>query len=323
VSFIPEMTLASFKTQNMKNLLLRIFAVLILPFVLLILDADAILIDVPSILSVVIPILLSAYCLHRGAGQAWARTLLVLGVPVGLQSTTIGLIQITSSLSESQYAGASFAIALVTIFYGGIISAMGYAMGGDEILDDRETTQVLWWLSPLLVILGVSIWIMLSGGIYSIHMYLRWDACLIFVAVMISFLILRDTKPRLNRIIEASLYGSIICVALAVLKWFWESSFSDDQSIKDTLIFASVGLLYGSSIYIAAYLIAFQKRSTSDVDAGLMNWHFLEINAFLYFLIIAPTGLQESMAQKEQLIETNAKKKEIIERIERIEEQLK
>ena len=54
-----------------------------------------------------------------------------------------------------------------------------------------------------------------------------------------------------------------------------------------------------------------------------MNWHFLEVNAFLYFIMIAPTSLPESLLKIEASKQTAAQQKELSERISALEAEIK
>jgi len=54
-----------------------------------------------------------------------------------------------------------------------------------------------------------------------------------------------------------------------------------------------------------------------------MNWHFLEVNAFLYFITIAPTSLPESLNKIETSKQLATQQKELSERITALEAEVK
>ena len=278
------------------------------------------LVDVPSAILVFIPAIVAAICLRLGTGQHWARTFLVLGVPLGLVSTSIGLVQIALSITDVRSVGPAMAVCLITLLYGGLVSAIGFAA-----VDNEETTRpragsTLWWAFPMMLIVTLSAWAM--GSAWT-PQFLRTDVLLVTLASIVTFMSFRRSTPPFTRWAEATLFSSIICVGVGVLNWFNNSDYAAGNIDVDAIIFASVGVLYGCALYIGAYFYSFRHGQSEFNDGPRMNWHFLEVNAFLYFITIAPTSIPESINKIETSKQLATQQKELSERITALEAEVK
>ncbi len=276
--------------------------------------------DVNSAILVFIPAFVAAICLHFGFGQHWARTLLVLGVPLGLLSTSIGLVQIVTSITDTGAAGPAMAVCLITLLYGGLVSAIGFAAHNSENLTPHRAGSVIWWALPMVLIAILAAWA--SWASWTPH-FLRGDVLVVTLASIVTFMSFRRNSPSITRWAEATLFSSIICVGLGVLRWFGNTNYIDGNIDFDALTFAIVGVLYGCTLYIGAYFYSFRYGQSDFGDAPRMNWHFLEINAFLYFLTIAPISLPESLLKAETSKYAATQQKELSEKISALEAEIK
>jgi len=307
--------------KNYKSVALKILGGIAIPVSIVITSGDnSWLFDTASAILVFIPAVAAAICLRLGSGQHWARTFLVLGVPLGLLGTSIGMVQIVNSNVDVQATGPAMAICLITLLYGGLVSAVGFAA-----VDNEETTRpragsTLLWAFPIILIVTLSAWAM---GASWTPQFLRGDVLLVTIASIVTFMSFRRATPLLTRWAEATLFSSIICVGIGVLNWFGNSNYADGNIDVDAMIFATIGVLYGSVLYLGAYLYSFRYGQSEFTDAPRMNWHFLEVNAFLYFIMIAPTSLPESLLKIEASKQTAAQQKELSERISALEAEIK
>jgi len=277
--------------------------------------------DVPSAILVFIPAIVAAICLRLGTGQHWARTFLVLGVPLGLVSTSIGLVQITSNITYLSAVGPAMAVCLITLLYGGLVSAIGFAALEKEELPPRHTGSVLWWALPMALTFALLVWAVSLGG--TLQQFLLTDVLLVTLASIVTFMSFRRSTPPITRWAEATLFSSIICVGAGVLNWFGNSDYAAGNIDVDAIIFASLGVLYGCALYIGAYFYSFRNGQSKFNDGPRMNWHFLEVNAFLYFITIAPTSLPESLNKIETSKQLATQQKELSERITALEAEVK
>ncbi|MGA0735137.1 MAG: hypothetical protein ACO3PC_06625 [Steroidobacteraceae bacterium] len=307
--------------NNARSIAWKAFASLAIPVSLLAtLGNHTYLLDWPSAVMVFTPVVIAAICLQIGTGQHWAKTCLVLGVPVGLLGTSIGMVQIVSGISDARAAGPAMSVCLVTLLYGGLLSAIGFAALNTEHQEPRKKAEMIWWIIPFIVTLLVSVWGAVAG---ETSVFFRDDAFWVTLACIVTFMSFRRATPPITRWAEAALFSSIICVGVGILKWFSNLDYESGEIDVDAINLAVLGVLYGCCLYIGAYFYSFHKEQVESYDAPRMNWHFLEVNAFLYFLLIAPTSIPESLLKAESNARAEQQQKDLSERITALENELR
>lgn len=247
-------------------------------------------------------VLVSGYCLQRGAGQSWAYTLLSLGVPIGLVVTNIGMIKVIATLAgaEAHALRASpwmtqvMATSTTTLLTGGMISALGYSMDGETRGQRLTIVPYLGWTTPLATLIILVLVAVVFTPVKP-RLLMDWSVICIIGAVLFSFAILRKSKTMLVRLTEAALYASIIIVGISVAWWFSGTNLQSGQIDVQPLLFAYRGLFLGGLIYLLAYFVSYSRPPDPEFDVGRMNWHLLEINAFMFFLALAPISLSETL----------------------------
>jgi hypothetical protein len=292
--------------------------------------ADVLLEPVPAIM-VFVPVLIATICLRIGAGQHWARSFLALGVPTGLLGTTLGLVKIVVGVSGSVTENAVSALAetlmaecLIPLLYGGLISAIGFAALTPENVAMTRRVSPLWWSAPLVFTL-----LFITSIAWLHHLpigpFLRGDVPIVTIACIATFLSFRSDTSSIIRWSEAALFSSIICVGIGILKWFHNSDNGTDNiknlvADTDAITFALVGVFYGCALYVGAYFFSFRQGNTVFADAPRMNWHFLEVNAFLYFLTIAPPSFPDLLRNIESNKQIVIEQRTIAERMTALED---
>ena len=83
------------------------------------------LVEINSIVIVFGSLFPIVFVLARSGAAHWSESLLALGVPLGLLGGTIGVTGMSASMSDSS-AYPALRIMLLTVLYGGIVSALGY-----------------------------------------------------------------------------------------------------------------------------------------------------------------------------------------------------
>ena len=58
------------------------------------------------------------------------------------------------------------------------------------------------------------------------------------------------------------------------------------------------GVLYGLGIYICIYIVSLSYRNLGEIKASRANWHWMEITAFLIFLLLAPETTREVLLEQ-------------------------
>jgi|1048.fasta_scaffold51332_1 hypothetical protein len=284
------------------NQLLRVFAIGVVPVVVIATNPGNQFAIVNMIHEVVVLLIIgiAALCLRKGADQSWSYSLLSLGVPIGLVVTSIGMVKVVSALMtpeatelrSSIWMTTVMAGSTTTLLVGGMVSALGYTMDGETKNLRRNLVATRWWVLPLFAFLAFTIVAILFTAMSPEEM-LDASVLKIMMAVLVSFLILRRSKSVFIRITEGALYGSIIIVGLGVVWWFGATNPETQRTDLSPLIFAFKGVFLGSLIYVTAYFASYSQHQDPAFDVGRMNWHFLEINAFLFFLALAPVSISQ------------------------------
>ena len=126
-------TLSAYKIKP--SHILQLIAVMAFPASLILLGIDdrwssSALIDIPSFYIVVAVPIGGACLLKYGGNQPISQTLLATGVPMGLIGSYIGVVIIVSITDDggTAYLGTALAVMLLTALYGGLVSALGYAI---------------------------------------------------------------------------------------------------------------------------------------------------------------------------------------------------
>lgn len=285
----------------MQNLL-KLLAIVLVPGVVLMINPGQQFVATQLAHSLIVCaiVVISGFCLQRSAGQSWAYTLLSLGVPVGLVVTNIGMIKVIATLGgaeadalrESTWMTQVMATSTTTLLTGGMISALGYSMDGETRGQRYMIVPYLGWTTPLAALIILVLVAVVFTPVKP-RLLMDWSVICIIGAVLFSFAILRKSKTMLVRLTEAALYGSIIIVGIGVTWWFRGTNLQSGQIDVQSLLFAYRGLFLGGLIYLSAYFVSYSRPPDAEFDVGRMNWHLLEINAFMFFLALAPVSLSE------------------------------
>ena len=245
------------------------------------------------------------FVLARNGAAHWSESMVALGVPLGLLGGTIGVTGILGGTiginGMSAWMGGystiypATAIMLVTVLYGGIVSALGYfATDGAEKQNNRlSRTSLVRALFPFACIVLYS---MLDAAVISI--WLSLEALSVFFAVFASQIFLGQ-KFSFQRVTEGALFAAILCLVLALIQWY-----SAGELDPDAINLAINGLTYGLIIYIFAYVISrSQGDNESDkMETGRANWHWMEVTAFMVFMLFAPETLRETLMNEEDTV---------------------
>ena len=311
------------------SIAVKILAGIAIPASLAITYGDQ-LFNVPSAVVVFVPAIVAAVCLRLGTGQHWARTFLVLGVPLGLLSTSTSMVQIVAvgmlndipAIDKITLTGLSMAVALTALLYGGLVSAIGFAAVDKQEVAPRQGGSALWWLTPPVIAFLLMAWEVTSYD-GRLDVFLDVSVLLVTLASIATFMSFRRETSPIKRWTEAALFSSIICVGIGVLQWFNTTNYQSGEIDTGAITFGLLGVTYGCVLYIGGYFYSFRNGQSDSIDAPRMNWHFLEVNAFLYFLTVAPTSLPESLSKIETSKQVATQQKELSERITALEAEIK
>ena len=302
--------------------ILQLIAVMAFPASLLIFGIDdrwpsSALLDVVSFLIVVAVAIGGACLLKYGGNQPIAQTLLATGVPMGLIASYIGVVILVSKIDDGGNLGNSLAVMLLTALYGGLVSALGYA------INDASSSAMYPIKKRYLVIFSVSVIALILMGIGE-NGELFFDPIIfsMYLTFILSFLVLGRGKEHFTVVIaDAALFASVIIIIFSLIFWFGIDSTADNRGelIRETIVFSSLGVMYGSLIYLLTYIVSLGCVIEQRIDVKKMNWHLTEVNAFLLFLAFAPTSFSNYMEERQASEENAIVIEGLIDRIEELE----
>ena len=189
--------------------ILQLIAVMAFPASLLIFGIDdrwpsSALLDVPSFLIVVAVAIGGAFLLKYGGNQPIAQTLLATGVPMGLIASYIGVVIIVSNDRYAANLSSELTIMLLTALYGGLVSALGYA------INDASSSAMYPIKKRYLVIFSVSVIALILMGIGE-NGELFFDPIIfsMYLTFILSFLVLGRGKEHFTVVIaDAAMFAS-------------------------------------------------------------------------------------------------------------------
>lgn len=303
--------------------ILQLIAVMAFPASLLIFGIDdrwpsSALLDVVSFLIVVAVAIGGACLLKYGGNQPIAQSLLATGVPLGLIGSYIGVVVIVSRMQDgAAYLGNALAVMLLTALYGGLVSALGYA------INDASSSAIYPIKKRYLVIFSLSVIVLILMGIGE-NGELFFDPIIfsMYLTFILSFLVLGRGKEHFTVVIaDAAMFASVIIIIFSLIFWFGVDSTADNRGelIRETIVFSSLGVMYGSLIYLLTYIVSLGCVIEQRIDVKKMNWHLTEVNAFLLFLAFAPTSFSNYMEERQASEENAIVIEGLIDRIEELE----
>ncbi len=229
----------------------------------------------------------------------FGKMLVVIALPMGLLYTSVGLLGMATFLDDYKEIGPSSAILLLTAFYGGVLSAVGYLWSDGEFLpsDNHISLGELWLFQALF--LALSLWAIENAVGLGALLDLRVPA--LFLTLFITAIYLakdRDT-PIATTIADASLAGVLLSLVISLIAWFGSAEDLDRRAIT----FGSLGMAFGTYAYISAFILSLYTGGASSIDFAKKNWHLVEANTFFVFLLFVPQNVGEVLRGADDALE--------------------
>ena len=261
------------------------------------------LVDAPSILfiSALAPIVFIAA--WTGAAH-WSESTLALGLPMGLLGGTIGVTGMSTYINDYNAAYPATSIMLLTVLYGGILSAMGYF--GANVVEKQNNrlpkTSLIMALAPFSFMVFLPVWDMGTSPFFSL------EAIGVFFAVFATQVIFSH-RFSFQHVTEGALFAAIVCLILGLSLWY-----STGELDRDAVNLAINGLNYGLVIYIVVYVISLSQanKESDKIETGRSNWHWMEVTAFMVFMLFAPETLRETLLREQNAV-AQVKETELLE----------
>ena len=269
--------------------------------------------DSTSFLIIIPPLTIACIAMYQGAGVHWSVILKDLGVPLGLLMCFIGFVGVAANMSDPSLIGPITATMLLPLLYGGILASVGYFWRFkfvEFVNVPLDPNVAKWWAPSVLITFFhvMLIWVMNNAAglkiFYSSLPFGVW-AITALVAVIISN---RENIPR--ALSQSLLLGAMLNVLIGLINYY--------QGEKQGLETALLGISYALTSYIYLYFLTYKIGDPKKLEAPLMNWHWLEVSSFIFFMFLAPASLKEEMLN----IESEEEEKKMELRIQALERKL-
>jgi hypothetical protein len=284
------------------------------------------LIDMPSFYITVAASLVLAMIFKLGGNISIGKTLLATGIPLGLMSSYIGVILIVSNMSDPSAFGAASSVMLLTALYGGLISALGFAVSHNSAKDAVRPVKKRYIIVAAIALVMALIQ---AIGLDQLPIFFDSSIILLYLVFILSFLIFNKNKKHFTIVIsDAVLFTSIIIIIVSLVSWFGKTSLDAEDSavITGPIVFASLGVMYGALIYLFVYIFSMGCEAESKINVEKMNWHLIEVNSLLLFLAFAPISFSTYVEKKIEVDQRQVESQEnaalienLVNRIEELE----
>ena len=248
---------------------------------------------------VLFPLIVGIALLSRGSWRVRFTLIRDLGIPVGIIGSLIGMTQMlarSSMISEIEYADAIYpatGIMLITIFYGGILSALAHFLTETKwaASDQNSCPPVGFWRPAVVVANFVSVLLLAIFSREHFEFFFDRAAVLICGLSVVLALLVSSPGRRPINLSRALLFSSMVAVIAGLITFF--------MGDKDMGVFvAANGLLYGLVGYIILYIWCASRPEGETINAPLTNWHWMEVTGFFIFMFLAPDTILDNFQEE-------------------------
>ena len=262
--------------------------------------------DLASMQFIFAPLCISAAYLYWRKSISPFEVFLVLGIPLGLLGGNIGFHGFAMNITDPSEAGEATSIGLLTALFGAFASSIGYF--GSRFAESSQSARISGADLAFCLVVFAVFWILpMSQGV-GLLAFMSPQVLLTYVGfIVLAIFLKRDEKKSLVHCVsDAALAGALFSLVAAIVVWFGSSN----QVSRTAIGFGSLGVMYGTIIYIVCYFVSLKTGDSKKINFTTKNWHLVEANTFYVFLIVAPVNLIESITneqEKEERIEMTQK----------------
>ena len=255
--------------------------------------------NIQAALVVIFPIIVGVALLSQGSWRVRFTLTRDLGIPVGIIGSLIGMTQMmayaltTSGFEHRDGIYPATGVMLITIFYGGILSAAAHFLTETKwaVPDQISCASVGFWRPSIVV---ASLGFMLLYAIFSKELfYFFFDRAAVLICGLAIVMALLVSSPgrRPTNLSRALLFSSMVAVIAGLITLF--------MGDKDKGLFvAANGLLYGLVGYVILYIWYAGRPEGEMINAPLTNWHWMEVTGFFIFMFLAPDTILDNFQEE-------------------------
>ena len=249
-------------------------------------------VNVQSALIVLFPIIVGVALLSQGSWRVRFTLIRDLGIPVGIVGSLIGMEQMIWHIDDGDAIGGATGVMLITIFYGGMLSAVGYFLLETKwAITDKRGKAPVSFRRPAIVIACFTLTV-----IYAIFSKVVFGfffdvvAALICGLAFLAALLVSSPSRRPINLSRALLFSSMVAVIAGLITLFVGDRYG--------LFVAANGLLYGLLGYVILYVWYAGRPEGETINAPLTNWHWMEVTGFFIFMFLAPDTILDNFQEE-------------------------
>ena len=262
-------------------------------------ESALIFLNTTNLVNVTWPIFWCVMLLSSGSLRERCIVLRDLGVPIGLILSLIGMVTFVENImTEADDVAAEVvypvsAVMLTPVFYGGLISIIGYFISQSPEVDDSRAPASkygLWRLAFVLVNFALAV----LFGVFAVvgaERFYQPDAFALCLLLACFALIAGPRGRKLAYLSRALLASGLLSVLSGIIFMFI-------GELVTGVSIAGVGLIISLVGYVFVYIIAVARHTTSELNAPLTNWHWIEVTAFYFFLFLAPDTILDNLQER-------------------------
>ena len=226
-------------------------------------------VDPAALVLVFAPLFVTCVSLCFSCKAKWNVLFRDLGVPLGLFFSVVGSTGLAVTMTDVSWYGPGTGIMLLTITYGGLVSALGYFSTFKRSRPLSQNSQQTASWKAISLILGPFLGLILSAASQAAdpfpvtEIYINPVALSVFGTTVIAAILLSDSGHRIEVLCQASLLSAMISLVFGLIVLY--RSFSGDginEGMYEGLKIAMNGLSYGLLSYISIYVVSYKFGTT-------------------------------------------------------------
>jgi hypothetical protein len=239
---------------------------------------------------VFVPLLISTGWRVWSGESHWSSVWFHSGVPLGILASSISLVGMLNNLGGPEEVGYFIGESLLAIFYGGVVSFIGYLnLNTGYILKKRNTSN----LTKVFVMLLNTFLIGAGMDYYAeIGLFVDYSTVLIFAAFSSAFLLVNrdESKSIYYLVCETMVIASLASVIIALVTYTTYQGHL--PLLGPSIAIGILGPLYGAFVIFQCATF-FPEANLREINFMQISWHLLEICGFWILMVLAPKSFLE------------------------------
>ena len=220
----------------------------------------------------------------------WSSVWFHSGVPLGILASSISLVGMLNNLGGPEEVGYFVGESLLAVFYGGVVSFIGYLnLNTGYILKKRNTSN----LTKVFVMLLNTFLIGAGMDYYAeIGLFVDYSTVLIFAAFSSAFLLVNrdESKSIYYLVCETMVIASLASVIIALVTYTTYQGHL--PLLGPSIAIGILGPLYGAFVIFQCATF-FPEANLREINFMQISWHLLEICGFWILMVLAPESFLE------------------------------